>query len=261
MFRADALSSGNAAAFATIRDEIALPLGRGDGAGFGAMMGSVRDEVTEFIKHGSPDMGLNASGQVWRERLRDAGRQAESALRDTTVAKAEAVRTVERAVFPATVLVRMDEAQREFLTRIAPWARDAGRRLGVAPEIVAAQAALESGWGLRAPRDDEGGETHNFFGIKAGSRWQGEVVERMTTEYEDGVAVRRRERFRSYDSAAGAFRDFADLLSNNARYGDALNTGGNARAYADALLRGGYATDPLYADKLVRIAAQLQRGK
>jgi flagellar protein FlgJ len=48
------------------------------------------------------------------------------------------------------------------------------------------------------------------------------------------------------------------MLASNPRYQQALNTGSDARAFAAGLVRGGYATDPGYADKLARLAGQLQ---
>src|SRR5436305_1668841 len=63
------------------------------------------------------------------------------------------------------------QAQREFLDEIAPYARKAAERLGVAPDLVAAQAALESGWGRKPLRRADGSDAHNLFGIKAGGGW------------------------------------------------------------------------------------------
>jgi len=157
-----------------------------------------------------------------------------------------------------TSLGQLSTEQRQFLDMIRPHAREAARRLGVAPELVAAQAALESGWGQRPLRDRDGADTHNLFGIKAGSSWRGEIAEVLTTEFENGVAVKRTERFRSYSDLAEAFQDFTRLLLNAPRYRMALNTGNDAAAYAQALVKGGYATDPAYADKLVSVARGLQ---
>ena len=72
------------------------------------------------------------------------------------------------------------------------------------------------------------------------------------------MALKKTERFRSYPDAASAFRDFAQLVQTSPRYQGALNTGTDARAYADALARGGYATDPNYADKLVSVVNRLR---
>lgn len=143
------------------------------------------------------------------------------------------------------------EAQQAFLEAIRPHAEAAAARLGVAPELVAAHAALESGWGRHAPGN-------NMFGIKAGGNWQGAVQALATLEVEDGVAHSRNERFRGYGDMGGSFEDYAGMLLDNPRYRRALNTGSDAQAFAHALQAGGYATDPAYADKLGRVAASIK---
>ena len=147
-----------------------------------------------------------------------------------------------------------EEAQQAFLQAIRPHAEAAAARLGVAPELVAAHAALESGWGRHAPGN-------NMFGIKAGGNWQGAVQALATLEVEDGATVARTERFRGYGDLAGSFNDYAGLLLDNPRYQRALNTGSDAHAFARALQAGGYATDPAYADKLSRVAAGIKAGR
>ena len=44
------------------------------------------------------------------------------------------------------------------------------------------------------------------------------------------------------------------MLRGSPRYAAALNTGSNTHAFATALQRGGYATDPQYARKISAIA-------
>lgn len=145
-------------------------------------------------------------------------------------------------------------AQHAFLEAIRPHAEAAAARLGVAPELVAAHAALESGWGRHAPGN-------NMFGIKAGGNWQGAVQALATMEVEDGVAQTRNERFRGYGDMAGSFEDYAGMLLDNPRYRRALHTGSDAQAFAQALQAGGYATDPDYADKLGRVAASIRASQ
>jgi len=48
------------------------------------------------------------------------------------------------------------------------------------------------------------------------------------------------------------------MLIDNPRYKGALGVGSDARAFAQGLARGGYATDPAYAAKLERLATKLQ---
>jgi len=148
--------------------------------------------------------------------------------------------------------------QQEFLSSIAPWARQAAQALGVSADLVSAHAALESGWGQQPLRDAAGQNTHNLFGLKAQGGWQGARADALTTEYENGMALKKTEAFRSYPDYASAFGDYARLLQGSPRYRAALNTGADAQAFAQGLARGGYATDPGYAAKLVRLAEQIQ---
>jgi flagellar protein FlgJ len=151
------------------------------------------------------------------------------------------------------------DTQQQFLASIKPWAQETADKLGVAPELVAAHAALESGWG-KQPLRNGAANANNLFGVKAGASWQGDVAVASTTEFEHGALLKKTERFRSYPDTASAFRDYASMLTSNPRYAAALNTGSDARAFASGLAKAGYATDPNYADKLGKVAAQLQRG-
>ena len=116
-----------------------------------------------------------------------------------------------------------------------------------------AQAALESGWGKREIRAADGTASHNLFGIKATGGWTGKVVERATTEYENGVPQTRMEKFRAYDSYADGFRDYANLLRNNPRYQNVIANAQSASGFAQGLQRAGYATDPNYANTIISV--------
>jgi flagellar protein FlgJ len=218
----------------------------GGGAGFGSLLNDVASEVAAYIQHGDPDGGaastLSAEGALLRAR-------ATGLIMDDTEG-ADGV--------TAPNAVARPPQQQAFLDSIAPWARQAAAQLGVAPELVQAHAALESGWGQRPLRVEGGASSHNLFGIKAGQRWNGATGDSTTTEYVNGAALTTRERFRAYPDAASAFQDYARVLLDNPRYRSALNTGNDAQAFAQGLARGGYATDPDYASKLARIAGKLQ---
>lgn len=141
----------------------------------------------------------------------------------------------------------------DFQSRMGAHAEAASRVTGIPSKFILAQAALESGWGKREIVGANGERSHNVFGIKATGNWKGRTVETMTTEYVDGVAQRKVEKFRAYDSYADAFRDYARLISNNPRYQDVIAQGRDAVGFASGLQRAGYATDPNYAAKLTRI--------
>ncbi len=146
----------------------------------------------------------------------------------------------------------------DFVQRLRPHAEVAAVKLGVAPEVLLAQAALETGWGQHQMRYANGQNAHNLFGIKAGNGWSGERVAVSTLEYEDGVAVRKTEPFRAYDSYEESFLDYANLIMSNPRYGRALGAGSDAKVYFRELQKAGYATDPGYAEKLTAIYQHLK---
>jgi peptidoglycan hydrolase FlgJ len=135
---------------------------------------------------------------------------------------------------------------------MGPSAQAASAASGVPAPLILAQAALESGWGKREIRADDGTQSFNLFGIKADRGWKGPVVEITTTEYVDGEPQKVRAKFRAYASYDEAFADYASFITRNPRYANVLATDDPAQA-AHGLQRAGYATDPQYGHKLVRI--------
>jgi len=144
---------------------------------------------------------------------------------------------------------------RAFQEKLGSHAEEASRATGIPAKFMLGQAALESGWGKREIHGRDGSNSHNLFGIKAGPDWRGRVVETTTTEYVNGKAQSRVEKFRAYDSYADSFKDYARLLSSNPRYEKALAAAGStdAAGFARGLQQAGYATDPNYATKLAGI--------
>ncbi len=147
---------------------------------------------------------------------------------------------------------------RMFAANVWPHAESASRTTGIPAQFMVAQAALESGWGKSEPRWADGRPSYNLFGIKAGTQWQGAVVEASTTEFVSGVSEKRTERFRAYSSYAEAFEDYAKLLSQSPRYANVVGSR-DANSFAQGLQNAGYATDPAYASKLVRVISSLEQ--
>ncbi|WP_293780276.1 flagellar assembly peptidoglycan hydrolase FlgJ [uncultured Oxalicibacterium sp.] len=140
-----------------------------------------------------------------------------------------------------------------FQDKLESHAREAEQSTGIPAKFMLGQAALESGWGKRMIRTTDGTNSHNLFGIKATANWKGKTVDAVTTEYVDGVAQKRIEKFRAYDSYADSFRDYANLLRNNPRYEKVIANASDVQGFAKGLQRAGYATDPNYAAKLTSI--------
>ena len=130
---------------------------------------------------------------------------------------------------------------RRQLGELRPDLDDARRR--VVGEILAAQAALESGWGAsRAWR-----EGWNGWNVSKGS-WSGPTIPGGDLEYRQGEAapVKIRQEWRKYSSLGAAVSDLFALLgwSKYRAARDALMRG-DANGYAAQLRAGGYFTAPL----------------
>jgi flagellar protein FlgJ len=144
----------------------------------------------------------------------------------------------------------------QFVLRLLPAAQRASQASGIPAQLIMAQAALESGWGRREIHTEDGKNSYNLFGIKADRSWKGPVAETTTTEYVNGLAQKTRATFRAYGSYEEAFSDYARFLVGNPRYANVRATD-NPVAAAHDLQRAGYATDPAYGGKLVRIMQQM----
>jgi peptidoglycan hydrolase FlgJ len=146
------------------------------------------------------------------------------------------------------------ERAKQFVDDLLPLAREAAAKLGVAPQAIIAQAALETGFGRHQP----GGQSNNLFGIKAFASWRGARVQAETTEVRDGRVRTESAAFRAYDNVRDSVGDYVALLSQP-RYTAARNTGADVAGFARGLQQGGYATDPDYARKITDIAQRLVR--
>jgi len=168
-----------------------------------------------------------------------------------------------RSQAAAEAAARLDGSAEAFLGQLWPAAEQAAAKLNLAPEALLAQAALETGWGRHVMQHRSGDSSHNLFGIKADARWQGDKVRVSTLEYRDGVALNTRANFRAYNSFEDSFSDYVDFLQRNPRYQAALDQAEDPKAYFSALQQAGYATDPAYADKILRIldSESMQRAK
>jgi flagellar protein FlgJ len=231
--------------------QVALELARNGGFGFGKMLVQQLGEreaappaarpargVALGVPHSAEEPGAPAD-----RRAAGAGTAEFPQRLPASLAAIAGARTNEMPVEPTPA---------EFVTALLPEAEQAAAALGIEPRLLLAQAALETGWGRGVPQT--GAEpANNLFGIKAGASWSGAAAEQWTLEHEGGVTAPKRERFRAYDSTAESFADYVDLLSTARRYADALASGGDAEAYARAVTKAGYATDPAYADKWLAI--------
>lgn len=146
----------------------------------------------------------------------------------------------------------------EFVQALGPLARVAAANLGLEPDVLIAQAALETGWGRHTIAHRDGRSSNNLFAIKAGPNWDGDSIDVQTLEYVNGRPLRVNARFRAYPDMAAAFDDYVRFLQAQPRYSEALDHGNDPRKFIVGLARAGYATDPLYAEKILSIKDQIR---
>lgn len=141
----------------------------------------------------------------------------------------------------------------DFVKQLQPFAQQAAKGLGIDPNALLAQAALESGWGNAVIKNSDGTSSYNLFNIKADRSWRGRQAQVSTLEFDQGIARRMNSGFRAYSSFQESFHDYVNFIKDNPRYESALKKVSNVGQYMRELQRAGYATDPSYADKVMHI--------
>ena len=139
----------------------------------------------------------------------------------------------------------------EFIMRLTTAAVASAKTTGVPASITIAQAALESAWGESGLARNG----NNLFGIKADSLWRGQTLTLNTKEFIKGQWVVVPALWRKYPSWQASIDDHAAFLKHNPRY-KACFACTTAPAFAQALAKAGYATDPVYADKVIGLIKQ-----
>lgn len=129
-----------------------------------------------------------------------------------------------------------------YLEIFGPIAQREMKQYKIPASITLAQGLLESGFG-------EGRlavEGNNHFGIKCHRTWQGDKI------YHDDDE--KGECFRVYADAGESYRDHSLFLSERDRYAFLFRLGKrDYKAWAKGLKKAGYATDPKYPEKLIRL--------
>ena len=151
----------------------------------------------------------------------------------------------------------------DFVQHHSQAAERVAQQSGIPASFMLGQAGHETGWGKSEIKTAQGGNSFNLFGIKAGKGWSGKVAEITTTEYVNGAMRKVTAKFRAYSSYEDSFRDYARLINESPRYEQARSQTASAGAYAAALQKAGYATDPEYARKLsgaINSALRAQRA-
>ena len=141
----------------------------------------------------------------------------------------------------------------KFVATYLQAARDATAQTGISAVFALAQAALESGWGAKAPGN-------NLFGIRADASWHGPVVDITTHEVVGGISqLQHGQGFRAYLNPVDSFVDWGRFLLGNPRYRPALIVKADPKLFARAVAKAGYSTDPHYGDTLCAMIDSINR--
>lgn len=139
--------------------------------------------------------------------------------------------------------------QKNFIERVGALASADMKKSGVPASLTIAQAILESGWGKSGLTV----KANALFGIKAGKSWKGRIYSAKTKECYDGAEFTTiTAAFRAYGSWEESVADHSALLTGAARYRTVIGAQ-DYKAACRAIQSAGYATDPKYADKLIRM--------
>lgn len=143
----------------------------------------------------------------------------------------------------------------DFVNKLWSSAKYAAGIIGTSPEVLIAQAALETSWGknILPHGENKSQSSHSLFNIKADPSWNSKVTTMDTLEEKNGVLVKEKSSFRSYDSYSDSFVDYVNFLKDNKRYSESLNKASDPKQFVHALQDAGYATDSHYAHKILKI--------
>ena len=135
-----------------------------------------------------------------------------------------------------------DTPQKRYISKYADLAVEEMRRSGVPASITLAQGLLES----RSGQSDLAVKGNNHFGIKCHSNWNGPKV-----HVDDD---KENECFRKYRTVEQSYRDHSDFLRYRDRYKFLFDLDPkDYEGWAYGLKKAGYATDPAYPKKLIKI--------
>ncbi len=130
----------------------------------------------------------------------------------------------------------------DYIQKYKEIAKNSMQQFGVPASITLSQALLESGSGTGSLCL----QANNHFGIKCRKDWTGPSV-----KYDDDAL---QECFRKYDDPKDSFKDHSQFLLSKPWYAKLFKLDvKDYKAWAKGLKAAGYATDPLYPQKLINL--------
>ena len=134
-----------------------------------------------------------------------------------------------------------DQSVQEYINSYKDLAITEMKRTGIPASITLAQGIIESDCG----HSSLAREANNHFGIKCHDDWTGPTIRHNDNK--------RNECFRKYSNPSESFYDHSDFLKSATRYSFLFNIKpDDYKAWARGLKQAGYATNPDYANMLIR---------
>jgi len=126
-----------------------------------------------------------------------------------------------------------------------------GEKYDLPWEVIFGQAALETGHGKHVVGN-------NFFGIKSGENWSGESFSAQTKEQNGQNFVSEIAAFRGYQNPFESAIGYAQFITKNARYADAVRDyrkNHDPQQFLVGIKSAGYATDADYVENVSGVYA------
>lgn len=140
------------------------------------------------------------------------------------------------------------QTREEYIEKYKDAAIHAMKTHGIPASITLAQGCLESADG----NSDLAVRANNHFGIKCHNDWKG------PTYYKKGDDIGK-SCYRKYRNASESFKDHSDFLRYGQRYVFLFDLEiTDYKGWSHGLKKAGYATDPKYAQKLIKIIEDYQ---
>lgn len=174
--------------------------------------------------------------------------------------KGKAVYTV-----PMTSAQGIPNSKQNFIDKVSTIAKALYKNTKILPSVVIAQCCLETGYGLGVDAL-ELVKRNNLLGMKSEllnktwktySVWSGESFNKNTPEVKDGKVYYKPDNFRVYIDYENCIRDYEMFLlhvkdSDGYKYRKVSGMT-NAKDVITAISKGGYATDPNYITKILKL--------
>lgn len=156
-------------------------------------------------------------------------------------------------------------SKQDYIDKVSKIAVNLYKETRILPSVIVAQTCLETGYGL-GKDSTLLMEVNNLLGMKAEllsstwaefSVWNGKTITKRTPEVYNGVLTYINDKFRVYTDYENCIRDYEMFLlhvKNGSGYKYRKVAGmTDPREVITAISRGGYATDPSYITKVMKL--------